>query len=482
MADFYTDDTIAALATPAGEGGIAVIRLSGPDCFQIAGKVFFQKTAAALASHTIHLGEIRTRDGETFDQALASIFRAPHSYTGEDVMEFSVHGGTALAAKILKLIYDAGARPAQPGEFTRRAFLNGKIDLTQAEAVLDLIKSRSDLSIQAAMSQLGGALSERFKSLKDRLMKLYAHMEAFLDFPEEDLEIYADPEIVRRLEEIENEISKLIHSFQRGSLLREGAFLAIAGKPNVGKSSLFNALLERDRALVSEYAGTTRDTLEEWLEIRGLAIRLADTAGLMQEAAHPLDAMGVERARNALQAAQACLFVVDGSSPLTPEDRLALKAIPEGCPVIPVMNKMDLHQDCHSRAPSSRAAENASGNLKADPRLREDDIKLKNLSWLEVSAKTRQGFEALEEKIFETLTRGCANPESAQITRLRHRQALESALQALGRAREAFAAKASLELVTFDLKQTIDALKELIGEIYSEDLLDIIFSEFCIGK
>ncbi len=496
MPGHFQDDTIAAVATPAGEGGIAVIRLSGPDSLRIASKVFFPKSNSALEtfpSHTIHLGEIcspfllpcgagdlpagrqglgrgknRTSNGQILDQALASIFRAPHSYTGEDVIELSLHGGSVLAAKVLKVVLDAGARLAEPGEFTRRAFLNGKLDLTQAEAVLDLIKSKSDLSIETAMRQLSGALSGRLKNLKDRLMKLYAHMEAFLDFPEEDLEIYEDQEMGRQLQSVGDEIESLIGSFQRGALLREGAILAIAGKPNVGKSSLFNALLERDRALVSEHAGTTRDTLEEWLEIRGLSIRLVDTAGLMHEAVHPLDKMGVERAKVSLRSAQAYLFVVDGSEALGEEDRQAFETLQAQRPVILVVNKADL---------KNRLDRNDCTRLLRCARNDEDD---KN--WIEVSSKTRQGFDQLEEKIFETLIRGRTAAGEEQITRLRHRKALESALQFLRRAAEAFRARASLELVIFDLKQAIDALKELVGEIYSEDLLDVIFSEFCIGK
>ena len=461
MSSPLTDDTIAAIVTPAGDGGIAVIRLSGPQAFAIAAKVFFPNNGAleTFSGYTLHLGCIRSPGGTILDQALAGIFRAPHSYTGEEVIEMSLHGGTVLASKVLKLILDAGARPAEPGEFTRRAFLNGKMDLMQAEAVLDLIKSKSDLSIQTAMRQLGGAVSGRLKALKDRLMKLYAHMEAFLDFPDEDLEVYGDREMGKRLKELEEEISALISSFQRGALLREGAVLVIAGKPNVGKSSLFNALLERDRALVSEYAGTTRDALEEWLDIRGLSVRLVDTAGLMRLTAHPLDSMGVARTKTVLQGAQAYLFVTDGSRPLDEEDRLAFQDLPEGRPVIAVMNKSDL---------GKMAVPDSEG--------------MKKLSWLEISSKTRQGFDALEEKIFSVLAGQCADAGGEHITRLRHRTALDSALQSLRRARGAFEARASLELVTFDLKQAIDALKELIGEIYSEDLLDVIFSEFCIGK
>lgn len=481
------EDTIAALVTPPGEGGVAVIRMSGPDAFKLADQVFRAKSGQAtesFASHTIHLGEICTpaypppkstgegiSHGQVLDQALLSIFRAPHSYTGEDVVEFGLHGGMVLASKVLALILSEGARFAEPGEFTRRAFLHGKIDLTQAEAVLDLIKSKSSLSIQTAVRQLGGALSARFKILKDKLMKLYAHMEAFLDFPDEDLEIYSDGEMARGLQNAREEIGALIQSFQRGALLREGALLVIAGKPNVGKSSLFNALLERDRALVSEFAGTTRDTLEEWLEIQGLAVRIADTAGLMREAPSPLDAMGVERAKQSLREAQAYLFIVDSTQPLDEEDFSAWQSLEPGRPVIGILHKADLGVclNCHS----------VENFLKKN---RERFEAVPYSTWLEVSSKNGQGLQELEEKIFELLVGKNAEAGGEQITRVRHKRALEAALEALARSEKAFENRASLELVTLDLKIAIDALRELIGEVYSEDLLDVIFAEFCIGK
>lgn len=465
MSDYQ--DTIAALVTPPGEGGVAVIRISGPSAIQHAAALFKPRSGQNVkdfASHTIHLGQIHPEGKEdpehVIDHALLSLFRAPHSYTGEDVVELNLHGGMVLASKVLELVAAGGVRFAEPGEFTRRAFLNGKLDLTQAEAVLDLIKSKSDLSIQTAVRQLSGSLSLRFKSLKDRLMKLYAHMETFLDFPEEDLEIYSDGEMTAKLQAVHAEIQSLIQGFQRGSMLREGAFLAIAGKPNVGKSSLFNALLERDRALVSEFAGTTRDTLEEWLEIRGLAVRLADTAGLM-EADHPLDALGVGRAKNAIENAQAYLFVLDAAQPPGAEDISAWNSLKKDRPVLGILNKSDLGVGVKEKdlACFSGAA-----------------------AWIEVSTRNRSGLETLEQKIFETLAGRHAEAAGEQITRVRHKKALENSLEALKRAEKAFEERASLELVTFDLKLAIDALRELIGEIYSEDLLDVIFSEFCIGK
>ncbi len=296
------EDTIAAIATPIGEGGISVIRLSGKDSFSILENVFHPQKGKLpeFPSHTIHLGKIVNDRDEILDEVLVSLFRAPHSYTAQDVIEISSHGGLIVTKNILDLLISKGARHAEPGEFTKRAFLNGKIDLAQAEAILDLIRAKSEKSRECAVRQLTGSLSQRFKVIKDELMKMYAHMEAFLDFPDEDLEVYSDTAFREKFARLEKEISSLIASFKRGSVLREGAVVAIAGKPNVGKSSLFNTLLARDRALVSELPGTTRDALEEAVEIGGIYMRLIDTAGLGPALENPLDRMGMERTRQVL--------------------------------------------------------------------------------------------------------------------------------------------------------------------------------------
>lgn len=468
MPEIHLDDTIAAVATPVGEGGIAVLRLSGPDCFKVLGKIFTPKTGSleTFPSHTIHYGSISEK-GHKLDQALVSIFRAPHSYTGQDVIEVSSHGGLVVTQRILNLLISNGARHAEPGEFTKRAFLNGKIDLTQAEAVLDLIRAKSEKSLETAVRQLSGSLSQKFKALKDELMKMYAHMEAFLDFPEENLEIYEDKAFREKFSSALKELNGWIAGFKRGSLLREGAVVVIAGRPNVGKSSLFNALLSRDRALVSEHPGTTRDALEEAVEIGGIYMRLIDTAGLSKEMerAHPVDRLGIERTRKTLQDADCYLFTVEGSAPLEEADHSAYEEIikeqkkENQKQVIVLVNKCDLPKRLESAA------------LKKI---------VKDHPVIEISTKTKQGFEKLEQALAETFSK--AEKESEQITRLRHKNALEGAREALARAEDAFTRQEPLELVIVDLKQTVDALRELVGEIYSEDLLDVIFSEFCIGK
>ncbi len=462
MPNIQLEDTIAALATPPGEGGLAIIRVSGPEAFRLAGRTFVPRRGKMeeFASHTVHLGEIRSQDGQMIEQALVTVFRAPNSYTGQDVLEISCHGGLVITRRILDDLIQAGARHAEPGEFTKRAFLNGRMDLTQAEAVLDLIKARSDKALEAAARQLAGSLSRKFKSLRDSLMHLLAHMEACLDFPDENLDVYADTELLNKLAAIRAEMAALLGSFRRGALLREGVSLVLVGRPNVGKSSLFNALLERDRALVSEHAGTTRDVLEEALEIQGVYVRLADTAGLGHETDHPVDRLGIERTREILPQGDIFLYIVDGSAPLSPADNAVLAEIPAGKPRGMVINKSDLPQ-----AFSAADLEKFSG-LK-------DAVKL--------SARSGAGLEMLEKQIYACMD-AAGTGEGEQITRLRHKNALEKSLAAIQNAESALMERRSLEYVTLDIKNALDELRELIGEIYSEDLLDVIFAEFCIGK
>lgn len=462
MPNIRLEDTIAAVATPAGEGGISVIRVSGPGALEIASKVFIPKKGVLkeFASHTLHYGEIKEK-GIVLDQAIAALFNAPHSYTGEDVIEISTHGGILVTRKILNLLVQSGARHAEPGEFTKRAFLNGRIDLTQAEAVLDVIKAKSEKSLETAMRQLGGSLSQKFKTLKDSMMKIYAHLEAFLDFPEEDLEVYSDKEFAAKFDEVEKEMVALISSFQRGSVFREGLRAAIVGRPNAGKSSLFNVLLARDRALVSEVPGTTRDMIEEAIEIGGFYIRLLDTAGLAEEAASALDKLGMEKTREAVKTADFYLYVADGSESFGGEDEKILKLLDSKKPLLAVLNKSDL-------------------GTKADIKKIKSPFDFS--SAVKVSTKTREGIEVLEKKLVEIILKGKIEKSGEQITRLRHKNALEESLASFKRAHENFSRHESLEYVTEDVKAALDGLRELIGEIYSEDLLDVIFAEFCIGK
>ncbi len=462
-ADYQEEDTIAALATPAGEGGLAVIRVSGSEAVTLSARLLHFKSGSlqAFDSHTLHLATVQADNGELVDQVMVAFFRTPHSYTGEDVIEISSHGGMAVTQKILQLLFQAGARHAAPGEFTKRAFLNGKMDLTQAEAVVDLIHAKSAKAAAVAARQLAGSLSRQLNGLKEQLMKLYAHLEAYLDFPDEHLEVYGQKEIALALAKVRQEIETLLASFGRASLLREGAVVALVGKPNVGKSSLFNALLERDRALVSPIPGTTRDHLEEYLEIQGAPIRLLDTAGLAHVSENPLDQLGMARTRHVLAEAHVYLLLVDGSAPLDVRDREVVEALEPQKACLVIVHKSDLARQLDLKALAALTGQ-------TEP--------------LFVSSQTREGLETLEQRIGAALFGPEKEVVGEKITRLRHKNALETALAALLRAETAFAEQISLEFLSLELKTALDSLKELVGEVYSEDLLDIIFAEFCIGK
>ena len=452
------EDTIAAVATPPGEGGIAVIRVSGPQSIAIISQVFRSSKKINLEkqpTHTLHHGCLVDETGKPVDEVLIHLFRAPHSYTGEEVIEISCHGSMRLTRQILELLIHRGARHAEPGEFTKRAFLHGKIDLTQAEAVLDLIRARSDLSLETAMRQLQGSLSSKIHQLKESLMKIYAHLEAHLDFPDEHLETFSSSEILGRMEKLEKEMSALIASFRRGAALREGILAVIVGRPNVGKSSLLNALLAKDRALVSSLPGTTRDALEETLEIGGWAIRLVDTAGLAFDPKDPLDEMGIERTKRYLEEGDFFIFLMDSSSEWTPEDEAILSLL-QGKKFLPVMNKVDLPQ-------------------KLNPKLFQEEP-------CRISCLAGDGIPHLEKRLEEKMNQMEIVQESLTLTRLRHKQALEQALTSLKESKKTLQEQTSVEFVLEDLKASLDALREFIGEIYSEDLLDVIFQEFCIGK
>ena len=457
------DTTIAAVATPPGEGGIAVIRISGQGAFALASRFFRPSKPKDLnqePGHTIHHGQWVDENEEAVDTILLSLFRAPHSYTGEDVAEVSCHGGTLLTRRILEILYRAGARPAEPGEFTKRAFLHGKMDLTQAEAVLDLIRAKSDASLQAAAQQLQGGLSKKIELLKERLLKITAHLEAGLDFPDERLEADSREACLKQMKAVGQEVRLLLAGFERGARLREGVLTVIVGRPNVGKSSLLNALLARDRALVSELPGTTRDALEEEVQIGGVGLRLVDTAGLAASPRGPLDRMGVERTRQYMKEGDFFLFLLDGSEEWGPEDEAVLTEVREK-DFLPVVNKSDLPQKLDSK----KLERHFNGTPPSF-----------------VSCRTGEGLTVLEKRIGEKLQTKNILQESRTLTRLRHKEALESCLRALERAGEALAEDLSPELVLVDLKHSLDGLRELVGEVYSEDLLDVIFREFCIGK
>lgn len=462
MAKIKSDDTICAIATPLGSGGLGIVRLSGPEAIAITAKIFHSNPKLDMregASHTVYYGKILDESGRAVDEVMVTLFRKPRSYTCEDVAEISAHGGLKVLSLMLELLVRQGARMAEPGEFTKRAFLNGRIDLTQAEAVLDLIQAKTEKAHQQAIRQLSGDFSKKVNALREQLIKLCAYAEAYLDFPDEDLGTDPAADFLRNLQLVIEEVAELTRTFSQGALLREGALLVIAGRPNVGKSSLLNLLLARDRAIVSPIPGTTRDALEEELEIGGVLLRVADTAGIR---ARPgvIEQAGIQKTHEYLERADLVLFVLDAAQEISPEDDIIYQAIRERKCLF-VLNKSDLP----ARIDLSKLQDLDS----AVPVLR-------------VSAQEKTGLKELENKIQETVLQGAAAEEGVKVTRLRHQEALFKTLASLRQAEQAYMNKLSLEFVSFDVRQALDALGEMVGEIYTEDILDKIFKEFCIGK
>jgi tRNA modification GTPase len=448
-------DTIVAISTPPGEGGIGIVRLSGSRAESIAGEVFIPKSGRPLTSHRIRYGVVRDPvSGEDIDEVLCALMRAPHTYTREDVVEINCHGGMQPLGRVLELCLSLGARLAEPGEFTRRAFLNGRVDLAQAEATIDLIRAKTALAEKQALHQLRGALSRKINALREQLLRACAHVEACIDFPEEEIEPDSLAEIKGTLRQVAEDLDTLCATYAEGRYLREGVRTAIVGRPNVGKSSLLNALLERDRVIVTDVPGTTRDVIEEYLNIRGVPLRLMDTAGI-REAHDMAESEGVRRSLQALEDADIALGVIDGSEALHREDAEVLERLGVKRAVL-VVNKSDL---------PARAELPASG-----------------LPTVFVSAKTGAGLETLRQKILETvLGSSSLLGEGLVITNLRHRGALAASGKAL-RAALATVEREPLEITAMELREALDRLGEIVGAVSTEDILERVFSEFCIGK
>jgi len=454
-------DTICAIATPLGEGGIGVVRLSGPEAIEVASGALTLKPAELnlekVPSHTVHYGYFQA-NGSILDEVMVAVFRAPRSYTAEDVVEISAHGSTFTLRKILDALVDKGARIAQAGEFTKRAFINGRIDLAQAEAVLDMIKAKSARGQKAALDQLQGRLSRTVAVIKEELIGVCAYLEAHIDFPDEDLDIFSEDSVLQRIHLVNEKIARLVKTYACGEFLRDGILTVLVGCPNVGKSSLLNALLDRDRAIISDIPGTTRDALEELLDIQGLLVRLVDTAGLGVEKS-VLDKKGIEKTISYFEVGKLFLFLLDGTRALGKEDKKIFASL-RGKTVIPVITKADL--EC---AISVDAIKKLTGE-----------------SPIIVSSHSREGLEDLETAIADKIEISDIDANSVMVTRLRHKISLEAAREALIRAGEAYTKKSSLEFIASDLREALTHLGEVVGEIYTDDILDVIFSEFCIGK
>jgi tRNA modification GTPase len=437
-------ETIAAVSTPFGEGAIAVLRLSGSRAVEIADAVFQgKKRIAEMASRRQHFGAIR--DGERkLDDVLLTVFRAPHSYTGEDVVEIAGHGGVLIARRVLEVLLQAGARSAEPGEFTQRAYLNAKMDLTQAEAVMDLISAQTDLALQAAGEQLAGRLGEHVRRLREALLELLAHVEAYIDFPDEDIDPDTGEALLNKLDAARVEIHALLSTAERGKVLREGVRTVIYGAPNVGKSSLLNLLLGQERAIVSARPGTTRDVIEEVINLRGLPLRLIDTAG-MRESDDEIERAGMDRTRQQVERADLVLQVVDASEKAGERESGALL----------VLNKTDL-------------GEHTSWS---------------GVEGVRISCLNGVGVEALAQAIVARVTGGAAAQRDWSLAvNARHADCLQRASGLVEAARDALTSALSPEFVAEELRGALDAVGEIVGKADTEEILGKIFSTFCIGK
>jgi tRNA modification GTPase len=454
------EDTIAAISTPLGEGGLAVVRVSGPQALEVADRCFVPQgnrclKPSAAPSHTIHFGHV-TREDRVVDEVLVAVMRAPRTFTREDVVEISCHGGILPAKLVLDAVLACGARLAGPGEFTRRAFLNGRLDLAQAEAVADVIHARTELALRAANEQLAGKLSQRINRLRDQMVLALAHVEAHIDFPEEDITPATRDELLGQLTRGLEFMDQLLRTANEGQILRRGVRAAIIGRPNAGKSSLLNLLLGHDRAIVSAIPGTTRDTIEETANIRGLPVVFVDTAGL-REARDEIEAEGIRRSRASLQKAELILHVLDNAEPLTAEDEAFLTEF-AGKKRILVRNKADLPP--RLQLPAVPGAPVAA-----------------------VSCLTGEGFEPLKDAIRGLVWSGEVGSEMLEVMiNSRHQDALQRARQATARTVEALTAGLTLELAALDLRIAVNAVGEIVGKTTTEDLLDVIFGQFCIGK
>ncbi len=488
------EDTIAAIATPLGEGGLAVIRLAGAqafaiadDCFRPVGQSSVKPSVAP--THTIQYGKI-VRGGEVMDEVLLAVLRAPRTFTREDTVEISCHGGLLPAKLVLDTLLAQGARLAEPGEFTKRAFLHGRIDLAQAEAVADLIHSRTELALAAANEQLAGKLSQRINRLRDDLMHTLAHVEAHLDFPDEDIAPDTKAQLQRRLADGLVVMEELLSTANEGQILRRGIRAAIVGRPNAGKSSLLNQLLGRDRAIVSHLPGTTRDTIEETANLRGVPVVFIDTAGL-RESQDELEREGIRRSRESLAQAELILHVLDASEPLTEADEHYLAEF-AGKRRILVRNKTDL--PAKLELPGERRSPTGLDEVHVGVHAlacHPDQLKLElqravpeaGAPIVEVCCLTGMGIESLKDAIKHLVWSGEIKAGMLQVAiNSRHQDALNRARMAARQAAETLAGATTLELVAMDLRIAANAVGEIVGKTTTEDLLDSIFSTFCIGK
>jgi len=468
---FWEIDTIAAISTPIGESGIGIVRISGPKTLEIAQEVFRDKNLNKTKikdffSHTVHYGfVIDPENGEKVDEVILALMKKPQTYTREDIVEFNCHGGILSLRKVLETVINCGARIAEPGEFTKRAFLNGRIDLSQAEAVIDLIQAKTERSLSSSLAQLEGNLKDKIINLRDKVMRITAEIEAPMDFPDQDIKELDSTEIQKRIKNILKEVFSLLETLDYGKILKEGINTVIVGKANVGKSSLFNALLRENRAIVTHLPGTTRDTIEELINLKGIAFKIIDTAGF-KTPENVIEKISLERMRKFLDKADLVLTMFDANTTLSEEDIKVIqetnRAKERNKKVITIENKIDLKEKIERKKLFELL------NIK-------DDIR--------ISLKDQIGIEQLEEELTKNVFNGVVIPQNGVIiNNIRQAEALKRAKLGLKHILEGTKNKIPHDLLTVDLKDVLDSLGEITGESISDEITNNIFSRFCIGK
>ena len=458
----FIDDTIAAIATAPGEGGIGIIRISGEKSLQVAQSIFKSKSGKMIKDYnarTLIYGTVVDNE-KVIDEVLVAYMKGPNSYTAEDVIEINCHGGFISVKKILELILSKGVRLAEAGEFTKRAFLNGRIDLSQAEAIIDVIKSKTDMAHEVAQSQLEGSLAKKIKDLRMNVTDVLAHLEVSIDFAEEDVEEITYQTLEEKALELRNEIKKLYDTAESGKILRDGLKTVIVGKPNVGKSSLLNSILGENRAIVTDIAGTTRDVIEEFVNIKGIPLKIVDTAGI-RETEDVVEKIGVEKSRESFSTADLVIMVLDASRKLSEEDMEILESLKNKKTIV-LLNKMDLEPQIELE--------------KIEEFVNSEDI-------IKISALKHQGIEELQDKIEAMVYHGSVkNSSNLMITNSRHKDALFKAYESINDAISAIEQRMPYDFIEVDFKNIWDYLGYINGDTVREDLLDTIFANFCIGK
>lgn len=457
------EETIAAISTPPGQGGIGIVRISGPKSLGIAREIFVfpGDRVYPFRDRYLHYGKVRDNENRIIDEVLLTYMKAPRSYTAEDVVEIHCHGGIISVKRILEEVIKNGARPAQPGEFTKRAFLNGRIDLAQAEAVMDLISAKTERSARVSVDQMGGGLSGRIRDIRERLLNMMAHVEVTIDYPEEDID---EPMISRMREEtteISKEIEGLLKTAEEGKIIRQGIKAVIVGRTNVGKSSLLNALLRENRAIVTDIPGTTRDVIEDYINIRGIAVRIVDTAGI-RETPDQIEMMGIERSKKNMDDADLVIMVLDSSAPLGYDDRQIMEYLRDKKSLV-LLNKMD-----------------------KEPLLTREDVAVElggDIPIVNTSMTLGTGIDKVEDMIYKMFFEGeIESGHDVTVTNVRHQDALIRAHNHLADIIEGLDTQIPLDIVSIDLRGALDSLGSITGETVADDLIHRIFSEFCLGK